>query len=73
MLNKDVRGEIIKKLRETEITNNVKILLAIESGSRGWGFASPDDDVSLSHNQQLYQVLPCAPEKSLRMIWSPEI
>ena len=32
------------KLREVEATHNVRILLAIESGSRGWGFASPDSD-----------------------------
>lgn len=38
-------NSIIKtKLREIERTNNVKILYACESGSRAWGFASPDSD-----------------------------
>lgn len=37
--------EIIEaKLREIEEKENVKIIAAIESGSRAWGFASPDSD-----------------------------
>jgi len=32
------------KLREVEANHHVRILLAIESGSRGWGFPSPDSD-----------------------------
>ena len=37
--------EIIKeKLREIEKQENIRILLAVESGSRAWGFASPDSD-----------------------------
>ncbi len=35
---------IQEKLREIEERENVTILLAIESGSRAWGFASPDSD-----------------------------
>ena len=35
---------IISKLKEIEKENNVRILLAVESGSRAWGFASPDSD-----------------------------
>ncbi|MBQ9982324.1 MAG: nucleotidyltransferase domain-containing protein [Oscillospiraceae bacterium] len=33
-----------KKLHEIEKEYNVTILLAVESGSRAWGFASPDSD-----------------------------
>lgn len=37
--------DIIKeKLIEIEAKENVKILYCIESGSRGWGFPSPDSD-----------------------------
>lgn len=35
---------IYSKLREIEKKENVKILFAVESGSRAWGFASPDSD-----------------------------
>lgn len=35
---------IFAKLYEIEEKENVKILYAIESGSRAWGFASPDSD-----------------------------
>lgn len=37
--------ELIKlKLREIEQKENIKILHCVESGSRAWGFASPDSD-----------------------------
>lgn len=37
--------ELIKeKLNEIEKGENCRILLAVESGSRAWGFASPDSD-----------------------------
>lgn len=35
---------ILFKLKEIEKKENVRILLAVESGSRAWGFASPDSD-----------------------------
>jgi len=35
---------ILQKLAELEKTENIKILYACESGSRAWGFASPDSD-----------------------------
>jgi predicted nucleotidyltransferase len=35
---------IDEKLKEIEQKENVKILHAVESGSRAWGFASPDSD-----------------------------
>lgn len=40
----DIRKEIEQKLLEIEKKENVKILHAVESGSRAWGFASPDSD-----------------------------
>lgn len=36
--------EIMERLKNTEVQYNVKILLAVESGSRVWGFASPNSD-----------------------------
>lgn len=35
---------ILDNLKAIEAKEGVKILLAIESGSRAWGFASPDSD-----------------------------
>lgn len=39
-----IQDEIKKKLAEIEMRENVKVLYAAESGSRAWGFASPDSD-----------------------------
>lgn len=39
-----MRELILQKLREIEETEHVTILHAVESGSRAWGFPSPDSD-----------------------------
>ncbi len=36
--------QIQKELRKIEEKEGVRILFAVESGSRAWGFASPDSD-----------------------------
>ena len=35
---------VLMKIREIEEKENVKVLHVVESGSRAWGFASPDSD-----------------------------
>ena len=44
MIPSDVRLEIMRRLARTEQDEGVRIVLAIESGSRAWGFASPNSD-----------------------------
>ena len=44
MIDDLIRKEIMERLASTEKEFDVKILMAIESGSRAWGFASPNSD-----------------------------
>ena len=44
MIPEDIRIEIMRRLAAVEEKESVRILLAIESGSRAWGFASPNSD-----------------------------
>jgi uncharacterized protein len=39
-----MRATIVQCLRNIEAEHDVRVLFACESGSRGWGFASPDSD-----------------------------
>lgn len=39
-----MKEKIQEQLRRIEEAENIKILLVVESGSRAWGFASPDSD-----------------------------
>lgn len=53
-----MKEAIEQKLKEIEQQKGVKILLAIESGSRAWGFHSPDSDYDVRfvyvHSKQWY-------------------
>lgn len=42
-----MKEKILQKLKEIEKSKNVEILFAVESGSRAWGFASPDSDYDI--------------------------
>lgn len=39
-----MREKVLRQLKEVEQRYDVRVLYACESGSRGWGFASPDSD-----------------------------
>lgn len=41
---RNIKKEILEKLAEIEEKENVKVLYAVESGSRAWGVESPDSD-----------------------------
>lgn len=41
---RDIKKEIAEKLAEIEQKENVKVIYAVESGSRAWGVESPDSD-----------------------------
>jgi predicted nucleotidyltransferase len=44
MISPAIRSDIMQRLSRTEAEHDVRILLAIESGSRAWGFASTNSD-----------------------------
>jgi hypothetical protein len=44
MIPATVRTEILRRIHVAEAEHGVKVLLAVESGSRAWGFESPNSD-----------------------------
>lgn len=40
----DVRADILSRIDRAEQEHDVRVLLAVESGSRAWGFESPNSD-----------------------------
>ncbi|KAF0806082.1 hypothetical protein A6D6_01900 [Alcanivorax xiamenensis] len=44
MIDESVREEIMRRIRDAEQEHGVRVLYAVESGSRAWGFASPNSD-----------------------------
>ncbi len=42
-----MKNKILNKLKQIELEKGVEILYAVESGSRAWGFASPDSDYDI--------------------------
>lgn len=44
MIPDTVRAEILCRIKDAELEHGVRVLLAIESGSRAWGFPSPNSD-----------------------------
>ncbi|MDR0822856.1 MAG: nucleotidyltransferase domain-containing protein [Endomicrobium sp.] len=42
-----MKEKILKTLHDIEIQRQIEIIYAVESGSRAWGFASPDSDYDI--------------------------
>ena len=53
--------KILQRLKDIESKYDVKVLLAVESGSRAWGFASKDSDYDVRfvyvHRKEWYLTL----------------
>jgi hypothetical protein len=44
MIPPHIHNEILRRIKAAEAEHNVKVIFAIESDSRAWGFASPNSD-----------------------------
>lgn len=44
VIDDEIREEIMRRIAAAEKEHDVKVLYAVESGSRAWGFASPNSD-----------------------------
>lgn len=63
----EMRVQIMQALHDIEAQHNVTVLFACESGSRGWGFASPDSDydVRFIYVNRLPWYLTVTPERDV--------
>ncbi len=66
-ISDEMRLEIVAQIQLIESTYDVKVLYACESGSRGWGFASPDSDydVRFIYVHRLPWYLQVSPERDV--------
>ena len=61
MIPQYMRDKIVDRLLRAEQDHDVRVLFAIESGSRAWGFASPDSDYDVrfiyAHRREWYEAI----------------
>lgn len=58
MIPEDTHTEILRRITEAEKHHGVRVIYAVESGSRAWGFASPNSDFDVRfiyvHSREWY-------------------
>jgi predicted nucleotidyltransferase len=56
-----MKETVVRELQTIESEAKVRVLLAVESGSRAWGFASPDSDYDVRfiyvHDPEWYSTI----------------
>ena len=61
MVNEDIKTEILARLLRAESEHDIRILFAIESGSRALGYSSPNSDYDVrfvyTHRPEWYQAV----------------
>ena len=67
MTQDEMNRLVPEKIRDMEEKYNINILWAIESGSRAWGFASPDSDFDIRfiYKRKLKDYLKLKPERDV--------
>jgi len=66
-IDPEIRGRVLAELAAIEERHDVRVLMACESGSRGWGFSSPDSDydVRFVYAHKLDWYLQVAPQRDV--------
>lgn len=58
MISLEIKDEILKRIAAAEEEHEVRVIYAVESGSRAWGFASPNSDYDVrfiyAHSAEWY-------------------
>lgn len=58
MIKESIQKEIMQRIKDAEEEHGVKVLYAVESGSRAWGFESPNSDYDVrfiyAHSKDWY-------------------
>lgn len=73
MISEKDQGRVRDLIAGIEASHNVRVLMAVESGSRAWGFASPDSDfdVRFIYQEPLDRMLRLYPDRDVIEQMSP--
>lgn len=69
MIEVSIRNEIMNRIRYAEYEHDIRVLYAVESGSRAWGFESPNSDYDVrfiyAHQKEWYLSLDLEEKKDV--------